>query len=161
MVAEPKLVIEARKYLGTKEIVGPKHNAVVVQFWRDLGRPYRDDETAWCGGFVGAMAKHCGYAIPSYPERAASWATWGAASQPRLGAVGVKPRVGGNHVFIIVGITADGRYYKALGGNQSNMVSIVDIPVSETKHIRWPTEDHSAPIQLPILRRGTLGASEA
>jgi uncharacterized protein (TIGR02594 family) len=152
----------ARSQLGLKEIPGPKHNPKILEYWAAAKASwFKDDETPWCGGFMAYVMVKCGIVPPKEAPRAISWATWGKECAPQLGAVGVKKRVGGNHVFLIVGITADREYYKALGGNQGNMVSIIDIKVEEVTAIRWPSSMPTLHITLPIMPRGTTGGSEA
>ena len=60
---EPNAAYElARTFIGTKEIVGSKHNPIVVQWFADVGHSWvSDDETPWCAAFVGAMLKAGGY----------------------------------------------------------------------------------------------------
>lgn len=152
----------ARSQLGLKEVPGPKHNPKILEYWQAAKASwFKDDETPWCGGFMAYVFVKCGIAPPKDAPRAISWATWGKPCSPQVGAVGVKKRVGGNHVFMLVGITDDGRYYKCLGGNQGNMVSIIDILVSEVTDIRWPASMPLLDIKLPVMPRGTTGASEA
>lgn len=152
----------AESMLGLREIVGPKHNPKILEMWAAAKASwFKDDETPWCGAFIAYCMVKCGIVPPKEAPRAASWADWGKACTPQLGAVGVKKRVGGNHVFLIVGITSDGVFYKALGGNQGNMVSITDIAVAEVHAVRWPASEATLGIKLPIMPRGTTGASEA
>jgi hypothetical protein len=48
--------IAARKHIGQMEIKGPRHNPLILQFWKDIKRGgIKDDETPWCAAFVGAM----------------------------------------------------------------------------------------------------------
>lgn len=158
----PPWVHEARQEIGVKEIVGPKHNPEVLAYADELDRPYSDDETPWCGLFVGAMLKRAGYPVVDIPERALSWAAYGTSCEARVGAIAVKPRVGGNHVFILTGVTADGLRYKGTGGNQSNAVTETDFLVSDVKHLRWPPGAEALPfIPLPIKLRGTISSNEA
>ena len=158
---EPDWIIEGRKHVGLREIVGAKHNPVVVGFWKLLGRPYREDETPWCGGFVGYCIAKAGLKLPSIPERALSWATWGKPCDAVPGAIGVKSRKGGNHVFFIIGETVDGRYYKVLEGNANNMVRIGDILKTDVFAIRWPVAQSFASVDLPRLAPGVVSSSEA
>jgi uncharacterized protein (TIGR02594 family) len=52
----------ARTHIGTKEIVGKKHNPKVVKWFAEVGHSWvNDDETPWCAAFVGAMLKAGGY----------------------------------------------------------------------------------------------------
>jgi uncharacterized protein (TIGR02594 family) len=158
---EPAWLVEARSHIGTKEIPGKAHNPKIVQWWRNYTTLFRDDETAWCGGFMDHNFRHVGIAPPANSFRAKTWASWGGACTAQMGAVGVKARAGGNHVFLIVGITSDGRYFKCLGGNQGNMVSIMDIAVSDVTAIRWPHGVPQLHIKLPSMPRGTISRNEA
>jgi len=52
----------ARTFIGTKEIVGRRHNPLVVQWFADVGHSWvSDDETPWCAAFVGSMLMRGGY----------------------------------------------------------------------------------------------------
>lgn len=158
---EPEWVEEGRKHIGLREIVGSKHNAVILGFWKLLRRPHADDETPWCGGFVGYCIARCGLKLPKIPERALEWSTWGKPCPATPGAVGVKSRKGGNHVFFIIGETPDGQYFKVLEGNANNMVRIGDIRKSEVFAIRWPAEMPLVVSPLPKLAPGVVSTSEA
>ena len=163
---DPPWITVARSLIGQREIVGPQHNSWIANGWGALGaRWFNDDETPWCGFFVAHCLQKAGLPYPGRGEfaRALRWATWGTpCPRATLGAIGVKSRQGGGHVFFIVGETPDRTHYKALGGNQKNMVSIVDIPKSVVTAIRWP--QGAAPTQcppLPVLPPGTVSGSEA
>ena len=163
--AEPAWVRAGRSKIGEREIPGPKHNQWILGFWQKLGAPWiktDDADGAWCGGFVAWCLNEAGLPYPKNYPAARSFADWGMACKPRVGAIGVKARKGGNHVFLIVGETADKAYFKALGGNQGNQVSVIDIRKSDTKFIRWPTGAVLPPFSpLPVMPKGTIGASEA
>lgn len=159
---DPAWVTAARSMLGQKEVPGPSHNSWIARGWAKLGASwYNNDETPWCGLFVAWCLNEAGLPYPKNFPAAKSFATYGEECTPRLGALAVKGRKGGNHVFFIVGETADKRFYKALGGNQRNMVSIVDIAKSEVDAVRWPSGVPQPPKYLPTLPAGTIGASEA
>jgi len=162
---EPAWVTAGRSKIGEREIPGPKHNPWIIGFWQKLGAPWiktDDSDGAWCGGFVAWCLNEAGLTYPKNFPSARSFATWGNACKPQVGAIGVKARPGGSHVFLIVGETRDKAYFKALGGNQGNKVSIIDIRKSDTDAIRWPA-GAGVPlgIPLPIMPAGTIGASEA
>lgn len=163
--ADAPWVTIARSYLGLAEIPGPTHNnrllALLNTAQRWNGLRWSDDEMPWCGGFLAACFVAAGIDPPKIAARAASWRDWGVAFKAVVGAVGVKARAGGNHVFLVVGETADKRYYKALGGNQGNRVSIIDILKADTDAIRWPAGLSMTAGVLPVMERGTIGASEA
>lgn len=164
-VGEPAWLKAARSKIGEREIPGPKHNQWILGFWQKLGAPWiktDDADGAWCGGFVAWCLHEAGLPYPKNYPAAGSFADWGVACKPRVGAIGVKSRKGGNHVFLIVGETKDKAYYKALGGNQGNQVSIIDILKSDVTAVRWPTGAVLPEFgPLPVLPKGTIGASEA
>lgn len=162
ITAEPAWILAARSKIGEREIPGSKHNPWIVGFWQRLGASwFNDDETPWCGGFVAWCLNESGLTYPKMFPRAASYRDYGAAVKPQYGAIGVKARKGGNHVFFIVGETKDKRFYKALGGNQGNMVSIVDILKSDVDAVRWPPNVAALNKPLPVMERGTIAGSEA
>ena len=75
---EPTWITEARRYIGTREIRGPRHEPKILSWWRAIFRGgIRDDETPWCSAFVGAMLEEVGIASTRF-ESARSWESWGA-----------------------------------------------------------------------------------
>ena len=160
---DPPWIAQARTKIGEREIVGSKNNPWIVSTWQRLGAKwFNDDETPWCGNFVAWALDAAGLPYPKEFPRAASYSTHGVACAAQLGAIGVKSRVGGNHVFFIVGQTPDKIYYKALGGNQGDMVSIIDIKKVDVDAIRWPAGSNvPANIFLPTLPAGKVSTKEA
>ncbi|MDW5318358.1 hypothetical protein [Rhizobium sp. PL01] len=74
------------------------------------------------------------------PYWALNWLKFGnpvLKDKPVMGAIGAAERGGGGHVFFVVG--HDKENYHALGGNQSNTVSIVKMPKSRVKGLRFPS----------------------
>lgn len=163
--AEPAWVRYGRTKIGEREIVGPNHNSWIAKGWARLGAAwFNDDETPWCGFFVADCMNAAGLPYPGKGmfARAAEWRTYGVSlGKAVVGAIGVKARVGGGHVFFIVGESVDGRYYKALGGNQSNAVSIVDILKTDVDAIRWPAGVAIPSGALPKLAGTAKAGSEA
>jgi uncharacterized protein (TIGR02594 family) len=163
--ADPAWIAIGRNKIGQREITGPKHNSWISTGWARLGAKwFNDDETPWCGFFVADCLDAAGLPYPKEFPRAKSYATWGTACPAQLGAIGVKSRSGGGHVFFIVGETLDGKNYKVLEGNANNMVRIGDIPKSVVTDIRWPAGGPlPAPSAryLPRLPAGTISSSEA
>ena len=161
--ATPTWVTTFMSKLGEKEIPGTKHNPWIVSNWKRLGAAwFNDDETPWCGLGQAWALDAAGLPYPKEFPRAKSFATYGVACAAQVGAIGVKSRVGGNHVFTIVGQTPDKMYYKALGANQGDMVSIIDIKKVDVDAIRWPP---GVPIPdvpyLPVMAPGKIGAKES
>lgn len=142
---EPRWLVEARRYLGEREIAGSRHNPTIVAFWQEVGAGwFKDDETPWCGGFVGAVLKRAGISILSAGEapRARAWERWGRGLDgPAVGAVVTfwrgSPTSGSGHVGFLVGKDAQGRPM-VLGGNQSDAVTIAPFDRSRVTSWRWP-----------------------
>lgn len=129
----------ARSFIGLREIPGAAHNATIKGWLRRLGAWWQDDETPWCGVFVGFVMRESGFDVPRYYMRAKAWAEWGANLRTdRLspGAILVFSREGGGHVGFYVG--EDASAYHVLGGNQSNAVTIMRIAKSRLTASRWP-----------------------
>ncbi len=161
-VPGPKMLVEGLRHYGLREIVGTQHNPVILLWWKELGRPFPDDETPWCGAFVGICASRSGKELPAFPERAMSWKTFGrAVSAPMLGDVVVFKRPGGGHVGIYVG--ADDVAYHVLGGNQGNAVSIARLNRNRAVAFRRPIYRNQPDNVKPIVlsASGTLSANEA
>ena len=121
----PKILVQAVKQLGVKEIVGKEHNPVILNWAKELGlsKVYNTDEIPWCGLFVAYCCHTAGLDVVSKPLWALSWANWGTdVKEPMLGDVLTFKRDGGGHVGIYVG--EDDKHYHVLGGNQGNSVSI-------------------------------------
>lgn len=159
---EPPWLIEARSLMGTREIVGPKHNGFISKGWARLGAPwFNDDETPWCGLFIAHCMEKVGLPYPGKGmfARALAWADWGKSSDPVVGAVAVFGRTGGGHVGFAVGQGAGVVY--VLGGNQSNAVNIMPIARSRLVGFRWPAGLSSGTIALPAMTGGTVSRNEA
>lgn len=116
-------MVEAKKYVGLKEIPGPKHNSTILKWLKELKAWWSDDETAWCGVYTAKCFQACGLAIPKYYMRAKAWSDgWGIKiDKPIPGCVVVFDREGGGHVAFVAGINSKGNLI-CLGGNQGNMV---------------------------------------
>lgn len=156
----PAWIDEAMRYRGMKEIPGKSHNPVILRWLRELKAWWSEDETPWCGTFVGWCLRKAGLPLPTYWMRAKAYADYGTLVPKTgtipFGAIGVKSRKGGGHVFFIVGRSSDGRTLFGLGGNQSNMVNIVPFHIDEVDSIRWPGGNQLA---LPILTADQIGAA--
>lgn len=158
---EPSWVAEARKHMGKAEVPGKKHSPFVLGLWKALGRPYTDDETPWCGGFVAycLRATMPMIALPKIPERALAWNEWGNKCMPAVGAIAVFGRSGGGHVGFAVGQRSDAIY--VLGGNQKNAVNIMPIKKDRLVGFRWPASLPMPPAGLPQMTGGTVSRNEA
>lgn len=157
---DPPWLVQARRHIGEREIPGPKHSKLVTAMWKLLGQPIADDETPWCGGFVGYCLKVVGQEIGKAPAWARSWANWGKPCGPELGAVAVFSRGAGGHVGFLVGVSADNRLLYILGGNQSNMVNIMPLDAARLIAMRWPAHLPVGP-KAPVMTGGTVSRNEA
>lgn len=170
---ELKWIKTARSLIGVREVKGAKHNPAIVKMWAKaseaLGRnpAFRDDETPWCGGFVGyVMAQSgLGHHVPSLYPSARSWAKAGTAlSKPAYGCVVVFSRNGGGHVGFVVGRDKFGNLM-VLGGNQSDAVNIKPFSPSRVLAYRWcgtQALPSSSRYQLPVLASdGKVSTNEA
>lgn len=157
----PLWLAVARQYDGTKEWSGPATSPTILRWLTQLGAWWRDDETPWCGVFVGAVLKESGYDVPKTYFRAKSWASWGQPlANPAVGGVAVFEREGGGHVAFIVGKTPAGQLL-CLGGNQSNQVCVRAFDPARVVALRWPaTEPLPQPGPLPV-QGADLSRSEA
>ena len=133
---------EAKHLMGTKEILGPGNSPVIMDWAKDLDLQYKGDDVPWCGLFVA----HCIGAtlpqepLPGNPLGARQWEKFGAATEPRLGAVMVFWRKslasGLGHVGFYVG--EDDTAYQILGGNQSDKVSLTWLSKDRFRKACWP-----------------------
>ncbi len=143
-ITEPVWLRDARRYLGVKEIPGPKSNPIILGFAKKLGgwisSWYTNDDTPWCGLFV---ANNIATTLPEEPMpanplAALNWKKFGKEIEPRVGAILVFGRKGGGHVGYYLG--EDTTDFHVLGANQDNAVSIKRIPKDrlEKGGVRWP-----------------------
>lgn len=142
-IGDPPWLVEARRFLGTRELPGDWHNPVILEW---LGRcsighsAASRDETPWCSAFVNGMIERVGLRGTG-SAAARSWETWGEACEPRPGAVIVFPRGSnprhGHVAFVAAHPDEDGRI-AVLGGNQGNRVSVVVRRLADAVAVRWP-----------------------
>jgi uncharacterized protein (TIGR02594 family) len=133
---------EATHLVGTKEVLGPKDNPVIMDWADDLDIHYTGDDVPWCGLFVA----HCigstlqQEVLPSNPLGARQWERFADATTPRLGAVMVFWREslasGKGHVGFYVG--EDDSAYQILGGNQTDKVCLTWVAKNRLRDARWP-----------------------
>ena len=144
----------ARREIGVQEIVGPRHNARVVEYWA-LGRVALDvntDEVPWCAAFVAAALEQTGYrstrsGLARSYDRSEHMRT---LAQPGLGAIVVLSSPRGptlGHVGFVEAL--DTQRVWVLGGNQNNAVNVAAFPRSRVIGWRvpalWRAPLHPAP----------------
>jgi len=142
----------ARADIGTWEWKDG-HNPKVVKYFADVGHAWvKDDETAWCAAFVGAMLERC--QIKSTKAlNARSYLDWGtpvSLAEARPGDIVIFSRGNPNgwqgHVAFFV--KSSKTTITVLGGNQANQVNEKAYPknrllgVRRVPSINPPAPDH-------------------
>lgn len=136
----------AIKEVGTKEVPGDGDNEKIIRWFETVGHSWvRDDETAWCAAFVGAMLEYSGLKS-TRKLNARSYLDWGKPidlDDASPGDLVVFWRKQENswegHVGFYTGHNAD--VVKVLGGNQANEVSIAAYPRARLLGVRRLPED--------------------
>jgi len=160
----PPWIDLAMRYRGLKEIPGVKTAPAISKMLTRLGAWWSDDETPWCGVFVGDMLKQTGFPIPKYYMRAKEYESYGIKQDTGVipfGAICTKTRAGGGHVFFAVAQSRDGQIIYGLGGNQANSVNITQFLLKDITSARWPSGGAMTQvrrIQLPIATPQQMGA---
>jgi len=147
----PPWVAEGQRKLGLHEKL---NNAALKAYLKSDGQTLGDpSKLPWCGDFIETIIA---LTLPKEPMVvnpywAANWLKFGKALPEEryyLGAIGVKSRTGGNHVFTIVG--HDKVNVHGLGGNQSDSISVVKIPKTAITGMRWPSTYPFPTEQMPL-----------
>lgn len=132
----------ALREVGVKEKFGKAENTRILQYHAATRLKAKRDEIPWCSSFVCFVMESVG--ITSTRSAAAkSWATWGEETMAKKGAVvflgKADPDAGGTgHVCFFDRWDEDLNYFWALGGNQTNAVTIARKPTAQIKAVRWP-----------------------
>ena len=154
----PKMLIEALKLYGTKEMPGDKDNPEILEWAKETGldRVYSADEIPWCGLFMAVIAKRAGKDVPENPLWARNWAKFGQkVAKGGLGDVLVFRRGNGGHVGLYIG--EDKTSFHVLGGNQSNAVIITRILKTRLLAIRRPNWKISQPESVRSIELNAVG----
>lgn len=145
-----------RALTGTKEVLGSKDSPVILSWVKDVVTAYPDlqgtvgwydhDSVPWCGLCAAYCVTKSGYKPPKLALGALNWFNdWEdgvTLKTPSLGAIGVKKRLGGGHVWMYEG--EDESFFYARAGNQSDMVNVAKIAKnSDVLGFMWPK---SAPL---------------
>jgi uncharacterized protein (TIGR02594 family) len=161
----PKILVEAVKHIGTKEIVGKQHNPTILSWAKALGleKVYTNDEIPWCGLFVAYCAHAAGLDVVKHPLWALNWNKYGnVAKVAMLGDVLTFTRNGGGHVGFYVG--EDATHYHVLGGNQNNSVSVSRIEksrLSQARRTAWKIAQPASVRVVHLEAKGIVTTNEA
>lgn len=147
-------------------LIETRDNKQLEMFLKSDGHTLGDpSKLPWCGDFMETIIA---LTLPKEPMIvnpywAANWQKFGVHvpdGKYYLGAIGVKSRVGGNHVFTLVGHDKD--YVHALGGNQSNSISVAKIAKSDINEMRFPSTYTFPTQEMPYeVFNGKVNVSEA
>ena len=160
-----RVIEEGAKLIGTREIVGKKHNPIILDWAKDLGlsKVYTSDEIPWCGLFVAYVVKQAGFEPVKDPLWARNWNSFGNKQDiAMLGDILVFSRNGGGHVGFYIG--EDNTCYHVLGGNQNNTVNITRILKSRCIGIRrcpWRIAQPVAVKRYFYNSKGSISSNEA
>ena len=160
----PRILVQAVKLIGTKEIVGKAHNPIILDWAKQLGiKAYTNDEIPWCGLFIAYCAHKAGVQIVDGPLWALNWAKYGTKeSTPMLGDVLTFKRDGGGHVGLYVG--EDRTHYHVLGGNQNNQVTVMRIAktrLHQARRTAWKIAQPSNVRKIELSNKGIISTNEA
>lgn len=162
----PRLLVEAYKLIGIKEIPGSEDNPIILGWAEKLGlkKVYTNDEIAWCGLFVAICCYNAGLPFVKDPLWAKNWLNFGTKQKvAKLGDVIIFNRPGGGgHVAIYVG--EDKLNYHILGGNQSNQTGVVEILKTRAIGIRrtdWKVSEPAEVEQIFLNSSGVISKNES
>lgn len=138
----PPWLVAARNELdlGVAEVPGPGSNPRIEQYHAAVG-PAATDEVPWCASFVGWCLEVSGFRSSRSPA-AISYAQ--ATFGPKLPSIEWTPPgailVWPHHVaFYWRRVTSGGKcWIEALGGNQSDRVTLAWFDPDDLVSIRWP-----------------------
>lgn len=149
--------------LGQKEISGPQDNPTIVNYAKEAGFSWvDDDETPWCSIFVNWVAKKAGLQT-SGKANARSWLLEGIQvdTAPEPGDVVVfwrgSPDSWQGHVGFFFGFSIDGDRVYCLGGNQGNQVSVSAYSVDNILGFRRLAESGMTSLPEPVLKKNDAG----
>lgn len=132
---------------GFKEKVGKDSNPRILKWAHGVGQAdymVDDSKTPWCGIGMAGVLDECGlgHAIPKAPAAAISWLECGVPCEPKVGAIAVFKRTGGNHVTVIRAIR--GHTWDCIGCNQGNAIQTDEYDGRKALGTRWPVPIKSA-----------------
>ena len=157
------LIRIASREIGTTEIPGNQHNQRIVNYAKESGFSYvNDDETPWCSFFMNWVAKKAGKETTGLGN-ARSWLNAGVSVvNPEPGDIVIfwreSPHSHKGHVGVFMGFSQDQTRIYTLGGNQNNQVSETAYPKSQLLGFRRLRSAKKETLSTKILKRGSYGS---
>jgi len=148
--------------IGVKEISGSKHNARIIDYAKEAGFEWvNDDETPWCSIFLNWCCKKAKLERTK-KANARSWQIIGdSVASPEPGDVVVFWRISPlswkGHVGIFMGFSKDQSRIYCLGGNQGNQVSITAYPANQLLAFRRLRSKRKISLGSKTLKEGMTG----
>lgn len=144
-------MLEGLNHCGVQEVKGGEHHPLILEWWKTIKRGgIKDDETAWCAAFVGAMLERCGVVSTRF-EGAKSYCSWGTPlDRPCYGAILVFKMKVGHHVGFAYGMSRTGKIL-VLGGNQKDRVWVDGFDPGGIIACRWPEGVTNPGIALQVM----------
>lgn len=149
--------------LGVKEIEGEQHNQTIINYAKESGFDWvNDDETPWCGIFLSWCATKASLE-GAKSARARAWLEVGEETKdPTPGDVVVYWRgsieSSNGHSAIFMGFNADHTKIFTLGGNQGNRVSMAAYDASQVLGFRKLTKSGILELPPAPLQAGSRGS---
>lgn len=169
----PATVRRAMQWIGTREIPGERSEEAIMRWAEQLDIRYSNDDIPWCGLFAAEVNTYCYPKTPQNFNRlgARQWNKWGVslgskASDARLGCTAVLwrgERSGwkGHVIPAVTAISADGKYFAGIGGNQGNEVSEEWFEIGRVLHFRTPRHMVKKLTKPPVRKVGALSTTQA
>lgn len=134
---------KAWSQFGAHERPGPEGDPMIAEWAKDAGIvDFNEDVDAYCALFPRWCIKQAlpEEKLPPNPKWSKGWLKFGKAIEPWLGAVAVfyrgRPEQDIGHVAFVLGQLEESLV--VLGANQSNSVSVVEMPRRRLLGCRWP-----------------------
>lgn len=165
---DPIWLAKAKSHIGLREIPGPKSNPLIIHWADELkAGAIKDDETAWCATFTGAMLLESGLQVASNPFSARAYLELPMKlTRPAVGALAIfwRGSVGGweGHIGIIAGKDQHGNLM-IVSGNHGDAVTCSPYTTERLLGYRWPSvSPFEKRYDLPLINSdGKTQASEA
>jgi len=137
-----RLLDAALQYLGVKEVEGPGSNPLIIEWFKNWGVSWQEDDSklAWCAVFMNEVCKQAGIAGTGKLNARSFLNAGEPTDKPLPGDFVVfwRGSINGWKGHIGIYIREDDKYIWTLGGNQANEVRISKYAKSRLLEYRTP-----------------------